>query len=252
MDGVVRLSPEHPPRIGQSGFESNEATRHEVRGVAERRAEIPEIWSSPNGSRGRRLPGERDPPPLPSEVEQSRSQLELGLLETEDDLMYDRRRGNMARGRRGNLAAVLPLLLTLQQQAQAFVPAPLPSSLTATAAGSKRYLGGGRPAHGRDRRVGSTSRRTASLSGGHSATGAARGVVMMRAASSSSSSQSAASDGRPQQQQASERLFWLEEERDACGVGFIANPRPEHKVVELGLSALGCMEHRGACLADNV
>lgn len=45
---------------------------------------------------------------------------------------------------------------------------------------------------------------------------------------------------------------WLVEERDACGVGFIANPRAEHKVVELGLSALGCMEHRGACLADNV
>lgn len=49
-----------------------------------------------------------------------------------------------------------------------------------------------------------------------------------------------------------EELFWLEEERDACGVGFIANPKPEHKVVELGLAALGCMEHRGACLADNV
>lgn len=45
---------------------------------------------------------------------------------------------------------------------------------------------------------------------------------------------------------------WLVEERDACGVGFIANPKPEHKVVELGLAALGCMEHRGACLADNV
>lgn len=71
---------------------------------------------------------------------------------------------------------------------------------------------------------------------------------MMRAASPS---EPAASDGRPQQRSA-ERLFWLEEERDACGVGFIANPRPEHKVVELGLSALGCMEHRGACLADNL
>lgn len=47
---------------------------------------------------------------------------------------------------------------------------------------------------------------------------------------------------------------WLVEERDACGVGFIANPqgRAEHKVVKHGLAALGCMEHRGACLADNV
>lgn len=47
---------------------------------------------------------------------------------------------------------------------------------------------------------------------------------------------------------------WLVDERDACGVGFIANPRgkAEHKVVQHGLTALGCMEHRGACLADNV
>lgn len=47
---------------------------------------------------------------------------------------------------------------------------------------------------------------------------------------------------------------WLVEERDACGVGFIANPqgKAEHKVVKHGLAALGCMEHRGACLADNV
>ncbi|CAM9539076.1 unnamed protein product, partial [Laminaria digitata] len=47
---------------------------------------------------------------------------------------------------------------------------------------------------------------------------------------------------------------WLVEERDACGVGFIANPkgRVDHNVVERGLAALGCMEHRGACLADNV
>ena len=47
---------------------------------------------------------------------------------------------------------------------------------------------------------------------------------------------------------------WLVEERDACGVGFIANPggKSDHRVVQLGLTALGCMEHRGACLADNV
>lgn len=47
---------------------------------------------------------------------------------------------------------------------------------------------------------------------------------------------------------------WLVEERDACGVGFIANPggKWNHRVVHLGLTALKCMEHRGACLADNV
>lgn len=49
-------------------------------------------------------------------------------------------------------------------------------------------------------------------------------------------------------------LSWLTEERDACGVGFIANPegKAEHKVVQHGLAALGCMEHRGACLADKM
>lgn len=42
-------------------------------------------------------------------------------------------------------------------------------------------------------------------------------------------------------------------ERDACGVGFIANLKnvPSHTVVEKGLIALGCMEHRGGCSADN-
>lgn len=42
-------------------------------------------------------------------------------------------------------------------------------------------------------------------------------------------------------------------ERGACGVGFIANLRNEasHNVVEDALTALGCMEHRGGCGADN-
>ncbi|MBE9242073.1 glutamate synthase large subunit [Synechocystis salina] len=46
---------------------------------------------------------------------------------------------------------------------------------------------------------------------------------------------------------------WLVEERDACGVGFIANLRgePDHTLVEQALKALGCMEHRGGCSADN-
>lgn len=42
-------------------------------------------------------------------------------------------------------------------------------------------------------------------------------------------------------------------ERGACGVGFIANLKnePSHKIVNDALIALGCMEHRGGCGADN-
>lgn len=42
-------------------------------------------------------------------------------------------------------------------------------------------------------------------------------------------------------------------ERGACGVGFIANLRNEasHSIIEDSLTALGCMEHRGGCGADN-
>jgi glutamate synthase (ferredoxin) len=45
---------------------------------------------------------------------------------------------------------------------------------------------------------------------------------------------------------------WLVEERDACGVGFIADPsgKRTHKLIEQSLIALGCLEHRGACSAD--
>ena len=45
---------------------------------------------------------------------------------------------------------------------------------------------------------------------------------------------------------------WLVEERDACGVGFIASVAgiATHKLVEQSLSALGCLEHRGGCSAD--
>lgn len=45
---------------------------------------------------------------------------------------------------------------------------------------------------------------------------------------------------------------WLVEERDACGVGFIANPRQgaNHEIVAKALSALTCLEHRGGCSAD--
>ncbi len=46
---------------------------------------------------------------------------------------------------------------------------------------------------------------------------------------------------------------WLVEERDACGVGFIADLQgdPQHMLIEQALKALGCMEHRGGCSADN-
>lgn len=44
----------------------------------------------------------------------------------------------------------------------------------------------------------------------------------------------------------------LVEERDACGVGFIADQqgRASHRLVTDALHALGCMEHRGGCCAD--
>lgn len=46
----------------------------------------------------------------------------------------------------------------------------------------------------------------------------------------------------------------LVEERDACGVGFIArlNNQPSHDIVKQALAALTCMEHRGASSADNI
>jgi glutamate synthase (ferredoxin) len=49
----------------------------------------------------------------------------------------------------------------------------------------------------------------------------------------------------------------LVKERDACGVGFVANTKSgeefgTHKVLTQGLSALSCMEHRGGCGGDGV
>ncbi|XP_028056912.1 ferredoxin-dependent glutamate synthase-like isoform X3 [Camellia sinensis] len=42
-------------------------------------------------------------------------------------------------------------------------------------------------------------------------------------------------------------------ERGACGVGFIANleNKASHQIIKDALTALGCMEHRGGCGADN-
>ncbi len=42
----------------------------------------------------------------------------------------------------------------------------------------------------------------------------------------------------------------LFQERDACGVGLIYRPQASHEIVESALTALSCMEHRGACGAD--
>ncbi|KAB8319168.1 glutamate synthase subunit alpha [Tolypothrix campylonemoides VB511288] len=45
---------------------------------------------------------------------------------------------------------------------------------------------------------------------------------------------------------------WLVEERDACGVGFIAHRQnyASYEIVEKALAALTCLEHRGGCSAD--
>jgi glutamate synthase (ferredoxin) len=45
---------------------------------------------------------------------------------------------------------------------------------------------------------------------------------------------------------------WLVEERDACGVGWIADRqnRASHETIAMALKALTCVEHRGGCSAD--
>ncbi|KAJ0098418.1 hypothetical protein Patl1_20916 [Pistacia atlantica] len=57
----------------------------------------------------------------------------------------------------------------------------------------------------------------------------------------------------PQQKQEVANLEDIISERGACGVGFIANleNKASHEIVKDALSALGCMEHRGGCGADN-
>ncbi|NEQ46792.1 MAG: glutamate synthase subunit alpha [Leptolyngbya sp. SIOISBB] len=58
------------------------------------------------------------------------------------------------------------------------------------------------------------------------------------------------------QHQTNSMLQWgpraIVEERDACGVGFVADQqgRASFKLVQQALKALGCMEHRGGCCAD--
>ncbi len=45
---------------------------------------------------------------------------------------------------------------------------------------------------------------------------------------------------------------WLVEERDACGVGFLADQqgKSSHALIQHALAALTCVEHRGGCSAD--
>ena len=45
---------------------------------------------------------------------------------------------------------------------------------------------------------------------------------------------------------------WLVEERDACGVGFIAHRKNQasHEILVKALAGLTCLEHRGGCSAD--
>ena len=42
-------------------------------------------------------------------------------------------------------------------------------------------------------------------------------------------------------------------ERDACGVGFVASidGKRNHDIIDKAIRGLSCMEHRGACSADN-
>src|SRR5690606_40799222 len=49
-------------------------------------------------------------------------------------------------------------------------------------------------------------------------------------------------------------MFWNQEEKSACGVGFVASKKGifSHDHLQQGLHALRCVEHRGACAADAV
>ena len=51
-----------------------------------------------------------------------------------------------------------------------------------------------------------------------------------------------------------EGLYDPEQEHSACGVGFIANLTQErsHAVLEAGIKALECNDHRGGCNFDGV
>ncbi|EFN57991.1 hypothetical protein CHLNCDRAFT_142154 [Chlorella variabilis] len=96
------------------------------------------------------------------------------------------------------------------------------------------------------------------LRGQHAAAPAADGVAAMKAAAAPAAAsvaveklQTASSPVNLHEVADAEQLL---EELDACGVGLIASLKNEYKhdIVEKALVALGCMEHRGACSADDV
>ncbi|KAK9125021.1 hypothetical protein Scep_013867 [Stephania cephalantha] len=96
------------------------------------------------------------------------------------------------------------------------------------------------------RRIGLRSSR------GGSSSSAARAVLQFEKSDVSSSSK----EENRRRSKSNPKVANLEDiisERGACGVGFIANleNKASHEIVKDALTALGCMEHRGGCGADN-
>lgn len=79
-----------------------------------------------------------------------------------------------------------------------------------------------------------------------------KAVLDLERVNSSSAASRESSSGQSVDQQAV-NLKDILAERGACGVGFIANldNKGSHQIVKDALTALGCMEHRGGCGADN-
>ncbi|CAI9099640.1 OLC1v1036493C2 [Oldenlandia corymbosa var. corymbosa] len=79
---------------------------------------------------------------------------------------------------------------------------------------------------------------------------------LQRVGTSTSSSSNSASTSSSSDDDLKPKVANLEDiiaERGACGVGFIANleNKASHGIIKDALNALGCMEHRGGCGADN-
>ncbi|KAL3533562.1 hypothetical protein ACH5RR_007083 [Cinchona calisaya] len=100
------------------------------------------------------------------------------------------------------------------------------------------------------RRVGvsSTTRSTRGLLGKNGSSSTIRAVLDLERIGTSSSK---VSDDHSKPKVAN--LDDIISERGACGVGFIANLENKalHQIIKDALIALGCMEHRGGCGADN-
>ncbi|MQL77895.1 hypothetical protein Taro_010312 [Colocasia esculenta] len=82
---------------------------------------------------------------------------------------------------------------------------------------------------------------------------AVRAVALPAEEASAARKSKAAASNRAAQRSKVADLNDIISERGACGVGFIANLRNEasHGIIKDALAALGCMEHRGGCGADN-